>query len=240
MTMGSKVAWQTIGDEKRTAVRDLFAEIAPRYDVMNSIISLRFHHRWRSEAASFLALRPGQSVLDLCCGTGDFASALRSGVGETGLVVGADFCSPMLQIAQEKKLAADALVASDACRLPFANESFDAVAVGWGIRNVANTDGAHREIYRILKPGGRFVSVDMAEPQSPVVRVGSRFVFHRIVPLIGGLFGKKQAYTYLPKSTERFMNRDQLCDSMRQAGFSETGWKNLFMGQICIHWGGKS
>lgn len=229
--------WKTVGEEKRAAVQDMFAEIAPKYDFANSLMSLRLHHRWRQFAVRQLDLKGGETVLDLCCGTGDFIPPLTHAVGPNGKVFGADFCLPMLTLAQSK--LGTPLVMGDGCALPFQSAKFDAVTVGWGIRNVPDIDRAHAEIARILKPGGRFVSIDMAIPRSAFVRPFARFVSLRVLPLCGSLLGSKRAYTYLPQSTETFMSREQLAESMACAGFGHVRIHDLFMGTICVHVGTK-
>jgi len=223
----------------------MFAEIAPTYDLLNSLMSLSLHGRWRTFAVSLLRLSPGDHALDVCCGTGDFMRPLRKAVGQDGQVVGVDFCAPMLQRAQAKasELAPHAsgpsLSLGDACQLPIASARFEAVSVGWGIRNVPDIDAAHAEVYRVLKPGGRFVSLDMARPRNPLMRAMSGFVFNTLVPRLGALFGKTQAYTYLPKSTERFWTREQLAASMARAGLADVGHRDLFFGNICVHYARK-
>lgn len=162
---------------------------------------------------------------------------LLNTVGENGLVAGIDFCLPMLQKAQGKQHPLVGL--GDACQLPIQSSQFEGVSVGWGIRNVPDIDGAHRELFRILKPGGRFVSLDMARPRNPLIRIPSEFVCGSVLPRLGALFGKTSAYTYLPKSTQTFKSRKELTVSMRGAGFIDTGFKDLFFGNICVHWGRK-
>jgi demethylmenaquinone methyltransferase/2-methoxy-6-polyprenyl-1,4-benzoquinol methylase len=228
--------WETEGERKRTMVREMFSEIAPKYDLMNSVMSLSLHTRWRSYVVSRLALRQGDSALDVCCGTGDFLAPLRKAVGR-GRLLGLDFCYPMLEKARAKADAS--LGVADACRLPVRESSFDAVTVGWGIRNVPDIDLAHREISRVLKKGGRFASLDMAQPRNPLVRTASRFVFNSVVPRLGALLGSAKAYTYLPKSTERFWTREELAESMTRAGFVDVTYKDLFFGNICAHFGRK-
>lgn len=229
--------WQAQGGEKRALVRDLFAEIAPVYDRLNSLMSLRLHHRWRAAAVRKLALQNGETALDLCCGTGDFLLPLRRAAGPAGRLVGIDFCEPMLRRARAKDAAA-ALGLGDACRLPIRDEAVHAVTVGWGIRNVPDIDVAHREIARCLKPGGRFVSLDMAIPRNPLVRIASGWACS-LLPVLGRLVGQKRAYTYLPRSAQLFWSRERLARSMEEAGFSDVGWKDLMFGNICLHWGTK-
>jgi demethylmenaquinone methyltransferase/2-methoxy-6-polyprenyl-1,4-benzoquinol methylase len=146
----------------------------------------------------------------------------------------------MLEIARGKSVPANALMLGDACRLPIADSVFNAVTVGWGIRNVPDIDGAHKEIARVLAPGGRFVSLDMATPKNPLVLAASNLFCQKLVPALGSLFGQREAYTYLPKSTERFWTREMLRESMEAAGFTNCGWKDVMFGNICIHWGTKA
>lgn len=217
----------------------MFAEIAPHYDRLNGVMSLSMHGRWRARAVRMLGLRPGDHVLDLCCGTGDFIAPLRRAVGSTGQVFGIDFCLPMLDLAQKKADRADVLALGDATMIPCASDAFHAVTVGWGIRNVPDIDAAHREIFRVLRPGGSFVSLDMAMPRSAIIRATSRWMLGTMLPILGRLFGSSTAYQYLPKSTERFLSREGLLESMQQAGFIETNTVDLMLGNICIHYGRK-
>jgi demethylmenaquinone methyltransferase/2-methoxy-6-polyprenyl-1,4-benzoquinol methylase len=221
----------------------MFAEIAPTYDLLNSVMSLRLHHRWRAFAVRKLELKPGDCALDVCCGTGDFMAPLSKAVGDRGKVFGIDFCLPMLQKAIGKPGTSDPqtprLSVGDACQLPVQTGTFDGVSVGWGIRNVPDIDGAHRELFRVLKSGGRFISLDMARPRNPLIRVPSEFVANSILPRLGALFGKTKAYTYLPKSTQVFKTRKELAASMESAGFVNIGFNDLFFGNICVHWGQK-
>lgn len=236
----NKTPWTAEGQEKHSAVREMFAEIAPNYDVCNSVMSLSLHHKWRAAAVEKLQLKPGASALDVCCGTGDFLPPLRNAIGPSGRLVGVDFCLPMLARAVAKKVDDAAMFSvGDACNLPILSESFDGVSVGWGIRNVPDIDGAHSELFRVLKSGGRFVSLDMAEPRNLVIRTGSRFFCGTMLPLLGTLFGKRKAYTYLPKSTQRFKTREELKSSLEAAGFTGVGYRDLLFGNICIHWGQK-
>ena len=230
--------WTAEGARKRAAVRRMFAEIAPTYDLLNGVMSLSRHRRWREQAVALLRLEPGEAALDLCCGTGDFFAPLRGAVGTEGLVAGIDFCRPMLEIARTKKGGAG-LSLADACRIPVRDASLDAVTVGWGIRNVPDIDAAHREIARVLRPGGRFVSLDMAVPRNRLVRQASKAVLSRVLPWLGSRFGKTEAYTYLPKSTQRFWTREQLQASMESAGMVEVAYRDLMFGNVCLHYGRK-
>lgn len=230
--------WTRTGDEKRSYVRRMFADISPVYDFLNSVMSLRLHYKWRADAVKMLGLKPGDVVADACCGTGDFGRPLRRVLGESGRIIGVDFCRPMLARARAKPHSMS-LALGDVCSMPLRDELVDSVSVGWGIRNVPDIPLALSEAYRILKPGGRFVCVDMAAPRSAFLRSIGGFFFRWLVPALGGLFGKSEAYTYLPKSTDRHATREGLAEMMRQAGFSNVTYHDRFLGNICIHRGEK-
>lgn len=229
--------WQTDGADKREAVRRMFGDIAPHYDLVNFLMSLSMHGRWRRAAVATLDLHEGDAALDVCCGTGDFMSELRRAVGTQGRVFGVDFCRPMLEVARSKGVGPVGL--GDACELPIRSETVDAVTVGWGIRNVADIDKAHSEIHRVLKPGGRFASIDMARPRNRWMRGICETVCWKIVPWLGSVIGRCEAYTYLSESTRRFWTREELKSSMERAGLSEVGFRDLCFGNICIHYGKK-
>lgn len=232
--------WLAEGDEKRERVRAMFSDIAPTYDLVNSVVSFRLHYRWRRVAVASLDLSPGDRVLDVCCGTGDFFRPLLQAVGEKGRVVGVDFCRPMLDGAETKFGHQVQLIEGDACRLPFRDGQFEAVTVGWGLRNVPDYDQAVREIARVLRPGGRFVSLDMARPRGAVVGRVSEAVLHGVVPAVGRLVGKSVAYQYLPKSTLKYRSREEQVEALQAAGFRDVSWRDLFFGNICLHRGVKA
>lgn len=229
--------WTHQGEVKRRSVQSIFDEIAPSYDLLNRLISLNFDRSWRRKAVSLLALRPGDCAVDLCCGTGDFFPHIRKKI-QHGLLIGIDFSAPMLDRAAPKDQEARRIL-GDATAIPLASASAQAVTVGWGIRNVPDMDLAHREIFRILKPSGQFVSVDMAVPQNPLIARISTWVFRTVVPRLGGLLSNTTAYRYLPESTQRFYSREQLKASMEAAGFTKVQYINKFFGNICIHFGQK-
>ncbi|MCB0825813.1 MAG: bifunctional demethylmenaquinone methyltransferase/2-methoxy-6-polyprenyl-1,4-benzoquinol methylase UbiE [Armatimonadetes bacterium] len=230
--------WQREGEAKREAVREMFADIAPTYDRVNTIVSTGQDEKWRRAAVEAINLQPGESVLDLCSGTGAFLPHIMAKVGEAGLVTGVDFCAPMLAEAKTKFGEKVSLQVGDATELPFQAESFDAMTVGWGLRNVPDLDRALSEAARVLKPGGRFVTVDMARPRGLIGPI-SEWACGTIVPLVGRVFGKTEAYTYLPKSAQRFASREELTAKMEKAGFSDVQFKDFYFGNICMHWGVK-
>lgn len=230
--------WTKDGEDKRKSVLRMFADIAPTYDLINSVMSFRLHYRWRSIAVRTLALRPGDSALDVCSGTGCFLAPLGKAVGTQGKLVGIDFCAPMLEIAAKRYRDHAALAVGDACQLPVPSNQFDGVSVGWGLRNVASLEKALGEIVRVLKPGGKFVCLDMSRPKGALGWLSER-VFHTVVPLIGAVFGKAKAYKYLPKSTERFVTPDALSEHMLAAGMSDVSYRTMFFGNVCMHTGTK-
>lgn len=229
--------WETQGEEKRAAVQKMFSSIAPGYDRLNSLISLSLHHSWRRKAVEKLQLGQGETVLDLCCGTGDFIEPLGQKVGPSGVILGLDFCQPMLEVAKSKGVLQLGL--GDACQLPVPSASVNAVTVGWGLRNVSQLQQALSEIARVLKPGGRLVSLDMAVPKNPFLAFGSRMFTQKVVPFFGKLFGQADAYTYLPKSTEGFVTPEELKQKFEEAGLSDVKIQRLLMGNIALVWGSK-
>lgn len=231
--------WLARGEQKRQTVQQLFAEIAPVYDLMNRIISLRRDRSWRRAAVARLELKRGDTAIDLCCGTGDFMLELEPAVGETGTVLGVDFCAPMLAIAAQKISRGSSLSLGDACAVPLKSEMAEAVSVGWGLRNVPDLDAALKEAFRVLKPGGRFVSLDMAIPKNVVVKALSSLHTRMVLPLLGAIFLRRTAYTYLPKSTMTFSTPEELAEKMRAAGFTDVAVRGYMLGNITMHWGRK-
>ena len=227
--------------EKARYVRGMFDDIAPRYDLLNTVLSAGVHHSWRTFATRCAALQPGDRVLDLCTGTGDWTVLLRRAVGARGQVVGVDFSLPMLQSGVRKFDQARALFAQgDAVRLPLASGIFDAVTVAFGIRNVAEIDRAFVEIARVLKPGGRVVCLEFATPHPGLFQKFYSLHSRYIMPRLGGaLSGRTDAYTYLPESVIRFKTREELAQVMREAGLNPVRYVDLTFGLVCVHVGHK-
>jgi demethylmenaquinone methyltransferase/2-methoxy-6-polyprenyl-1,4-benzoquinol methylase len=238
-TTAEKTPWLAKGEEKREEVRGMFADIAGSYDLVNSLICLRMHHRWRRAAVKVIRLGVGERALDVCTGTGDFLVPLMKAVGPGGTALGVDFCGPMLARARTK-LPGAGLALGDACRLPLQDGAFDGATVGWGLRNVPDVNAALKEVARVLRAGGRFVTLDMARPKNGLVGRVSEWAFHTVVPLVGRVFGKSRAYMYLPKSTLQFLTRDEMKRAMEQAGFSDVRTRDFAFGNVCMHWGTKS
>lgn len=227
--------------EKAAYVRGMFDDIAHRYDLLNSVLSAGIHKGWRGFATRCACLELGNNVLDVCSGTGEWTPSLRQAVGPDGLVMAADFSLPMLQFGDTRFRRETAQeIQADASVLPFTDESFDAVTIGFGIRNVADRDKAFREMARVLKPGGRVVCLEFSQPPVGLFRTGYELHARHVMPRIGGaISGRPDAYAYLPASVARFDSRRQLADRMREAGLSPVRWIDLTFGLVCVHVGVK-
>jgi demethylmenaquinone methyltransferase / 2-methoxy-6-polyprenyl-1,4-benzoquinol methylase len=224
----------TSGTLAPNEVRTMFDRIAPVYDAMNRAMTLGLDRRWRRLTVE-AAVEPGDRVLDACCGTGDLAlAAARAG----GRVTGVDFSERMLARARAKAPEQDWLRA-DATALPFGDESFDVVTVGFGIRNLADLEAGLRELARVLVPGGRLGCLEITRPRG-VLRPFFRFWFDGLVPLAGKALPGGSAYTYLPASVRRFPGPEDLAAVMRQAGFADVGWRLLGGGIVALHVGRKA
>ena len=228
-------------DEFSSQVRGMFDRIAGVYDLINTVMTAGLHHSWRTRAADRAELSDGEAALDLCCGTGDLALELRERVGPTGRVVGADFSERMLELAQEKasERGTDDVTFewADAMELPYSDASFDAVTVGFGVRNLADVGAGIREMTRVLKPGGRCVILEITQPQKPPLSTFFGIWFDRIVPVIGRIAGDPDAYSYLPESVRGFPPPEGLARLMDEAGLAEIRYTILAGGIIAIHSG---
>jgi demethylmenaquinone methyltransferase/2-methoxy-6-polyprenyl-1,4-benzoquinol methylase len=227
--------------EKRGYVRAMFASIAPRYDLLNHLLSFNIDRGWRRRAIAALewARSPSGSYLDLCAGTLDVAVELARQPGFSGRVVGVDFVEAMLQAGRAKSVGRPAYgVAADALALPLANASCDGAIVAFGVRNLADLDAGLREVARVVRPGGRFVILEFSTPPSALVRAVYGFYSNRLLPLVGGLIsGNRGAYRYLPESISRFPSPAKLADQLRAAGFTNVRWDLLTLGTVAVHVG---
>lgn len=219
------------------AVRSMFDRIAPVYDVMNRLMTAGLDRRWRRLTAEAV-VRPGDAVVDVCCGTGDLALALRRRIGPDGRVVGCDFSEPMLELARQKS-GEDGLPVefgwADALDLPYGEASFDAVTVGFGARNLADLPRGLSEMARVLRPGGRLVILEITRPRREPLASFYSLWFDRLVPVLGTLAGDSEAYSYLPDSVRTFPEPEPLAAMLDAAGFSEIRWLLLAGGIIAIH-----
>ncbi len=229
------------GEGKREYVQQMFSDIAPRYDLLNHVLSMNIDKGWRRKALRALqwSQRPAGSYLDLCAGTLDVGAALVKQPGFTGFVAGADFAVPMLRYGHGKA-SRDVLapVGADALALPFASTSLDGAIVAFGIRNVADLDAGLREVHRVLKPGARFVILEFSTPPLAIVRSCYHLYFYHVLPFVGRLVsGHRSAYTYLPMSVSHFPTEETLAGHMRRAGFTTVTWERLTLGIAAIHVG---
>lgn len=219
----------------------MFDRISGVYDRMNRVMTAGLDQAWRERAAERARLEPGMRALDLCCGTGDLSLALAERVGSQGVVLGADFSEPMLDIARKKAVAAGTGQVSfqwaDALDLPFGDGSFDAVTTAFGARNLADLDRGLTEMSRVLVPGGRLVILEITQPKRQPLAGFFSVWFDRIVPQLGKLAGDSSAYTYLPESVRTFPDAPALAARMDGAGLRHIRWTLLAGGIIAIHSG---
>jgi demethylmenaquinone methyltransferase / 2-methoxy-6-polyprenyl-1,4-benzoquinol methylase len=228
-------------EEKAAHVRRMFSSIAPRYDLLNHLLSLNIDRRWRRRAVDLLRWErePGGRYLDNCAGTLDLSVELAGRSGFQGSVVGSDFAFPMLQGGTSKRqgLSIDP-VCADALRLPYGDRTFDGATVGFGVRNLADVGAGLREMARVLRPGARLVVLEFTTPGWQPFRSFYLFYFLRVLPLIGRLISSHgSAYTYLPESVLGFPEPPALAVLMRDAGFDHVGWKRMTGGIVALHWG---
>jgi demethylmenaquinone methyltransferase / 2-methoxy-6-polyprenyl-1,4-benzoquinol methylase len=228
-------------EQKPAYVNRMFAAIAPRYDLMNRLMTFGLDQGWRRFAVTYVAAartEGSRRALDLATGTGDFLPLLHRAMPDAA-VIGADFSLPMMQAGLHKlddTAGRGAFAGGDALRLPFPDNTFDALTVGFGLRNVADLMGALREMHRVAKPGGRMACLEVARPADPLVRLGHRLYFTRVVPLLGALIGgNMEAYTYLPQSADQFPPPEHLRDLLKGAGWRHVRYRLLGMGAVAVH-----
>jgi demethylmenaquinone methyltransferase / 2-methoxy-6-polyprenyl-1,4-benzoquinol methylase len=213
----------------------MFDRIAPRYDLLNHLLSMNIDRHWRARTVARVApilARPNARVLDACCGTGDLMLALQS----RGQVFGSDFSHPMLVAARRKRCPA--LIEADALQLPIADASFDLVTTAFGFRNLTNYRDGLRELRRILKPGGTLAILEFSTPPNALLASLYGFYSRTILPAIGGMIsGSKDAYAYLPESVRKFPDADGLADQMRDAGFVNVRFERMTAGIVALHLG---
>ena len=224
---------------KRAYVKQMFSDIAPTYDRVNRLLSLRIDVWWRRQALEALDVKGALAgrYLDLCAGTMDVAAQIARVAGFRGHVLAADFAEPMLRAGVGK--VADTCVApvtADALALPMRDGSVNRAIVGFGIRNVADLDAGLREVYRVLDRGGRFVILEFGEPTNPVIRRAYEFYFNHILPRIGNAVAQHgTAYDYLPKSVANFPRPRELASRLEQAGFTNVSWRTMTFGIVVLH-----
>jgi demethylmenaquinone methyltransferase/2-methoxy-6-polyprenyl-1,4-benzoquinol methylase len=226
-------------NEHAGRVREMFAGIAKRYDLLNHLLSGNVDKRWRRIVATRVREKltsRSARVLDVACGTGDLSLTLFEITGAR--VVGSDFCRPMLEIAARKTSDRIPLIEGDALNLPFRDGSFEVVTIAFGLRNLASVTGGLAELRRVLKPGGWLAVLEFSRPANPVLRPLFGLYFTRVLPLMGGLIsGSLSAYTNLTASVQKFPDQKQLLLLMQQAGFDRVQFENLTGGIAALHMG---
>lgn len=230
------------GDTKSDRIRLMFASIVPRYDTINTLMTLGLDRRWRRQTVAMVE-PSGGIALDIATGTGELARELdRAGAR---LTIGMDFCAEMVRAAQRKFAATDGcgslrLGVGDAMALPFADETFDCIVNGFMLRNVADLGATFAELYRVLKPGGRLACLDLTPPRGPMRRAFSLYIAS-VVPLLGVVIGRKYAaYRYLFQSLSIHPDAERIAAMMREAGFAEANFRIAGFGAVAIHFGRKA
>ncbi len=228
--------------DKSVYVREMFASIAPRYDATNRLLTGGVDERWRRRAVRELAVSRGGEVLDMCCGTGDLAFHLAR--TDPSLHVRAvDFCEPMLagarrRAGREARGSDVRFEIADVMALPFADRHFDGAIMGFSMRNVVDIATTLREARRVLKPGARFVNLDVSKAPNPLFKRAFDVYFYGLVPIVGGLVGgSRSAYRYLPNSLTNYPNADELAEHFKSAGFTAVSYVRLAGGAIAVHVG---
>jgi len=229
---------------KEDFIRGLFASIAPRYDLLNSILSFNRHKSWRAFAVRRCRLSPGDAALDVGAGTLDFAIELSKAVGESGRVVAVDFCRPMLEIGLDKlrrrAITNISIIEGNAERLPVPSSFFRAATIGFVLRNVQSVQRTIAEMARAVEPGGRVVCLELAKPRGRLFGPIYSAYFHRILPFIGGIVNRRrEPYEYLPASLKDFCSREELAGIMEKEGLGDIRIHDLTGGVAAVHVGTK-
>lgn len=229
---------------KEERVHHVFEKIYENYDAMNSVISFQQHRLWRKDVMDRIHVEGGAKALDVCCGTGDWSIALANAVGEEGQVIGLDFSKNMLSIAEEKRdslqLHQLELIHGNAMELPFEDNTFDYVTIGFGLRNVPDYMTVLKEMFRVIKPNGKVVCLETSQPELIGFKQLYFFYFRFIMPLFGKLFAKSyEEYAWLNESTKSFPNKTKLKEMFQEAGFSFVEVKSYTLGVAAMHMGTK-
>jgi demethylmenaquinone methyltransferase / 2-methoxy-6-polyprenyl-1,4-benzoquinol methylase len=226
-------------NEHASRVREMFATIATRYDLLNHLLSGNTDKKWRRIVAKRVSEKlssDSSQILDVACGTGDLSLTLFETTGVR--VVATDFCRPMLQIAAGKMPGSVKLVESDALSLPFLDRSFEAVTIAFGLRNLSNVEIGLKELFRVVKPQGWVAVLEFSKPPNALFNALFGFYFIRVLPLLGGIIsGSKSAYSYLPNSVQRFPDQQELSRLMNEVGFLQVTYENLTGGIAALHLG---
>jgi demethylmenaquinone methyltransferase / 2-methoxy-6-polyprenyl-1,4-benzoquinol methylase len=246
VSVNSNTTTQTI-DKSGERVRKMFGEIAPNYDRLNHLLSMNVDHYWRRQVVRRLAPKPGDSILDVCTGTGDLALAFWRQTSGQCPIVGADFCPEMLEIgrAKQKRLGIPAetlrFVEADSQQLPFPDHSFEFVTVAFGLRNIADPQRGLSEMVRVCKPGGSVAVLEFSTPRRQPIKGAYGIYFKHVLPVIGRIVNrnKTSAYNYLPTSVEQFPAYEKLAEWLREAGLNQVKFRPLTFGIATLYVGVK-
>lgn len=231
--------------EKAARVRDVFQSVAGKYDLMNDLMSFGVHRLWKHSAISACALRQGQTVLDLAGGTGDLTAKISAAIGDSGKVILTDINQAMMEVGKSRLLDKGifknvAFVQADAEHLPFKENCFDCVIIGFGLRNVTNKDQALNSMFRVLKPGGRAIILEFSKPTLPLLeKIYDTYSF-QLLPKIGKFIAKDEdSYRYLAESIRKHPDQETLLMMLQTAGFEDCDYQNLSQGIVALHKGYK-
>jgi len=214
-------------------IQSMFGSIAPVYDLLNHAFSMNIDTMWRNYTAKCAIKPTDRDILDVACGTGDLTIALRKRAASRAKVIGADFCLPMLEVAARKDNAP--FLQADGLRLPFPDESFDLLTIGFGLRNMTDLETGLREMRRVLRPGGRLAVLEFTMPTNPLFRAGYLFYFRRFLPLIGRIVSGASAYGYLCKSVMEWPQPRALARIMKKCGYRRVRFSELSFGIAVLH-----
>jgi demethylmenaquinone methyltransferase / 2-methoxy-6-polyprenyl-1,4-benzoquinol methylase len=230
--------------EKGERIQQMFGTIAPRYDLLNRMLSFGIDRRWRKKAVRLLKYREGSRILDVATGTGDIALEIARTTPPSVKITGADFCREMVDLGQIKAARSPYASRIDfkvaPCEdLPFPNETFDSITIAFGIRNVVDRKLGLAEMWRVLRPNGRMIILEFSTPRSQLFRQIYYFYFRRLLPVIGGLVSKYNAYKYLPDSVLEFPSHEEFANMIEDAGFRSVHIRELTFGIASIYVGDK-
>lgn len=232
-------------EDKSSLVAEVFRSVAPKYDLMNDLMSFGMHRLWKRFTINEAAVKPGQFILDVASGTGDLAKAFAKQVGPEGKVVMTDINEAMLEVGRDRLVDAGILgnlecVQADAENLPFADNYFDCITIAFGLRNVTNKDNALKSMYRVLKPGGKLLILEFSKAQTPVLdKLYDLYSFH-VIPKMGEIVtNDRESYQYLVESIRMHPDQETLKGMLQAAGFEDVSYSNLTGGVVALHKGYK-